>query len=133
MLTTEGRNPPNRLIFFLLFPIGGVGGNPKIYPQCIFGVIFGGKCQIICKIRLWVKSKILFDIKWKWREICKVELRCKIEDSPGPPAYIYWYKVKATIIDSMLLIKSFLSYWWKSFLYQLQKSVHCEVQLLTLI
>ena len=29
--------------------------------------------------------------------IWKVELRCKIEDSPGPPAYIYWYKVKDTI------------------------------------
>ena len=42
-------------------------------------------------------------------EIWKVELRCKIEDSPGPPAYIYWYKVKDTIIDSrtFLLIPMF--------------------------
>ena len=28
------------------------------------------------------------------KEASEVELRCKIEESPGPPAYIYWYKVR---------------------------------------
>ena len=26
-------------------------------------------------------------------ERSEVELLCRIENSPGPPAYIYWYKV----------------------------------------
>jgi len=31
------------------------------------------------------------------KEASEVELRCKIEDSPGPPAYIYWYKGASVI------------------------------------
>jgi len=31
------------------------------------------------------------------KEASEVELRCKIEESPGPPAYIYWYKGASVI------------------------------------
>ena len=31
------------------------------------------------------------------KEASEVELRCKIEESPGPPAYIYWYKVRMSV------------------------------------
>lgn len=36
------------------------------------------------------------------KEASEVELRCKIEDSPGPPAYIYWYKGESVINYSSL-------------------------------
>ena len=32
------------------------------------------------------------------KEASEVELRCKIEESPGPPAYIYWYKVRIFVV-----------------------------------
>ena len=44
-----------------------------------------------------VQSQLLERRNGNWWKYEKVELRCKIEDSPGPPAYIYWYKVKDSI------------------------------------
>jgi hypothetical protein len=38
------------------------------------------------------------------KEASEVELRCKIEDSPGPPAYIYWYKVRARLLFAGLFL-----------------------------
>ena len=35
------------------------------------------------------------------KEASEVELRCKIEESPGPPAYIYWYKVRIFVVKKV--------------------------------
>ena len=43
------------------------------------------------------RAKILGSHDLYMKEGSEVELSCKVVDSPGPPAYIYWYKGEEVI------------------------------------